>query len=485
MDEQIPLSKESQTPIPTTSLVNPLRSRNKIKIIVLTLLAIVFAYGVYFGADLYYGFGGLPKDERPETGVIIPIGKQQTAVHVGKQYCFIRHSNLVCIDAKGQNRIRYDLPTIEGREIADLVPSADSKSFIATVPYLNTNGAIKNYSLYILNSKLQPIKKITLDPKYTPEDQSWSIDEKSIFLTLRDTNSQQTENTNFSRNIYRYTLATDKLQQIKASGDNITPYEIQDEKILYSSYYKSDPNGTWLLSVMNTDGTFAQPLQYGPELNFVYERSIDTVYILNDILSEKGSISYGKLADVLEGKKLHTIKASISSAYNTVSAFDEKTLVLSTEHFTEILDLPSGKNIAKFNKAGTPVGILTTTQYLAKSKEQQEGKYDSITGLNKVPPDFVPYIKAEYDKFAVGCKPDGPEVKFGIFKVVRDRYIGVVKRCGKSSITYYVKQKDKWKLAIAQELWPYCIDVNKYAIPKELIPECVDTNKNKIINTNP
>src|SRR5665213_1910263 len=165
------------------------------------------------------------------------------------QICFTRLAHIVCVDSKGQNRVRYDLPKLQnGQTITNLVAMPDQSQYLAYFSDGNNN------SVWTLNSKLELNKQLNFGGGLIPDGVgSFSIDGKSIVLAL-DTDPSNSER----QGIYRYDLSSGILTKLILTGANGSVAVLKDGHILYGSWDGVSES----IHVMNADGTDVRGLNY-------------------------------------------------------------------------------------------------------------------------------------------------------------------------------------------------------------------------------
>lgn len=408
--------------------------------------------------------------------------RQKSADVVKLQYCSLRLEKMICFDIKGQNIMRYDLPKINGGNIRHLAPSPDGKQFLAV---------LDDDSIVILNEKLELVKKLVFDKKFSASTPTWSTGGKSILLEI-----DQSDGTShgFTRDIYRYELVTDKLTKLSTIGSNMLPYETKNGQIIYQ-FFNPPVIHTWLPYIMNNDGTNPRAL---PQLDqndkknlmtVSYDQRTDTLFLL-----EGDILKYGLFSDLINGSPLKSIKADVGSSASAVVAFDSETILIPSIYgkgHTDIINLLNGQIIATVSGTSNPVGVLSDTSLFTPSQQQVEQKYDRLLGLNGVPADFSTFIKSEFNNMDTACAGGSipSEAFFTVGKVIRDQFAAVGQGCENmpgSAGVFYVKQNGQWIYAFALQNTPSCDTLNKWAIPKDLVSECYDPNsKNTIENNNP
>ncbi len=408
-------------------------------------------------------------------------------------YCFVRLSKLVCINQAG-SRVRYDLPTTNGKVIKTMIPSPDGSQFLAVASKDNTQN-----SLWILNKYLKVTKEIKLPtgatangPSWPDGGNAWSHDGKSVLLTIMPQPVYQSPD----RQIFRYTLATDTLTQLTKTNENQRPAELADGRVVYWAYTQNTPGQNNGVSehpmIMNADGSNVKTLSEFSAPGLVqssdyvsFSQSSNTFYFINQASNQANILSYPG-DKIGQNARPSTIPVPRFSSDEYVTQFDDRTLIYQHEFEIDFVDSKTGAIKAKYGQIGTPVGTLTMRGGFALSAAQAEDKYEHILGLSSAPADFQTYIKGEYDKVYAGCAATGADATFIISKVIRDQFAAVGQGCQTGAAAHYAKVNGQWQLAMVLQQEPNCADVNKYAFTKEILPECWDSTKNASIpNPNP
>jgi hypothetical protein len=478
MDDQTQKTPIDEVPVGTTSssvepqpasnlLVSsqpaPFKRSQKMPIIVGLLLLILIAAGLYMLLK--------PKKTTPASIVKPSIKSTTTTNTVNSQLCFVRLGYLNCVDSSGQNRVRYDLPVLLGNQTIDTISaSANNSDYVA-----QTNNSTPQVA--ILNAKLAVTKQLTVPTGMTPNSPSLSQDGKSVLLELSDQGN--------NRQVYRYTIATDKYSKLTSIGLNSKPFETKDGHIVYSHFTGS----SWLAYIMNNDGTNPHALppntSVSSPLDFSYDQYTDTIYVYG--INEKGTAltSYATVADYLSNKVTVVSIASLTSSNQQIIHLSRGKLIVASSIEGNIINIADGKIETKLKQFGPIVGFLDTAQF-QKSKQQVEQPHDRIINLASAPADFQTYIEQQFDVADPTCTADGVEYRIDITKVVNDSFATAEVSCDSGYVQFYAKVNSTWQKAFAGQMESSCTDVNTYKFTKQIIPECTPDNSSiSIPNKNP
>jgi len=476
-------STESQEAQPTVPAIQPLAPATKWykkKAFLVGLITVIVLGGGISAWTLT--LKSTPK-QTPQTPVTNNSTTTASTNLQPNQICFTRLAHIVCVDSKGQNRVRYDLPKLpNGQTITDLVAMPDQSQYLAFF----SDG--KNSSVWTLNSKLEVNKQLNFSEGLMPDDlpdsgASFSIDGKSVVLAL-DTDPSNSE----LKGIYRYDLSSGKLTMLIKANAFGSVAVLKDGHILYGSWDGSSGS----IYVMNADGTGARVLNLSP-INgvpggdvFSYDSRTDKVLVFGWDNQSKEEIGYANSSALLSGKTLSIIPTDpdqYSSAFFTGS----DTIIAFEGAKANIIDL-KGKVVATVTQAGEPIGPLDTSSF-TKSAEQTEQISEQISGYSSAPADFQTFIAPYFSQQYAQCtKAYGGTQEFmlSVIAVVRDTFVRTGESCADGGSVYYEKINGIWtKTTLPGQSISNCSDVNKYAYTNEIIPTCAADNGQVINNTNP
>lgn len=393
------------------------------------------------------------------------------------QACFVRLAYLVCVDANGLNRIRYDLPKLkDGSKINSLVAMPNQSKYIAT--FSNSKSTV----YWSLDSTLKLVKQLDFGGLTHDGRIAFSVDGKSIVLTLDGNPSNSAQ-----QGIYRYDLSSSKLTKLVSTNAFGAVAETKDGHLLYGSY--DGTSGS--LFEANPDGSSARKLSLAPIVGitagqeFSYDLSADKILVFGWDSQSKKVLGYTDSASLSSGKALGIITTE-PDQYTSAFFINANTIIGFEGVKANILDL-KGNVVATIKQAGEPVGMLDTSAF-KKSTEQTEQPSELIGGYNTAPADFQAYILPLYTQQNTQCLKDTgdtTEFSMSIIKVVGDTFVQTGESCSDGGNVYYEKINGSWtKTDLYGQSINECTTVNKYAYTKEIIAQC-DSNGNSIANTNP
>ncbi len=394
--------------------------------------------------------------------------------------CYVRLAHLVCSDTDGKKAVRYDLPALPDHAIVNLESSPDQSQFLSFYQYPPDHGT------WLLNNKLQIIKKLSIPAELQPNTPSWTRDGKSILLELSSSSKKP--------QVYRFTLATGELKQLTDSGTNSQPSETQSGQILYA--HQNDQGG-WESYVMEADGSRQRTLgdiarSFKPSFGFSYDTTSDMVFAYGQV-GDKSQIAYGNIKDLLAGQAAQTIQVGVNAGDQIVKIGDN-TLAISHNAGGQVIKISSGQKIADLSHFNSPVGLLKVVSLdgFTKSAQQEESPYERIDKLAGAPTDFQDFIKREFDKADAACKADkilsaaGYEQTMRIIQVLRESFAKVGEFCGDGGSIYYAKVDTVWtKTSLPGQAIASCADVNRYKFPKDMIARCINDKGVEQANNNP
>ena len=294
------------------------------------------------------------------------------AIKADSKICTIetnKVTDLDCYDSAATNKIIYELPNINGQSISGLVPSPDGSSYIAS----NISG-----SLWLLSDKLTLLRQLQLPVglSYTPGTVSWSHDSKSLFLEL--------DTAGGSRQIYQYTLASDKSTQItNNNGINTDPFQTSDGHIIYVYWLGQNPQVPY---IMNDDGSDPRALNSLIIPNYSegiytnsfsggamsYDQVTDTVFITESNPSSPTASSsdlvYSTIAGLLNGAKPTTLVTdnSVCQLGSTIVRLNTQQVICNLPVNSDltignIFQLSGDKVQATISPYDAPVEVLNST----------------------------------------------------------------------------------------------------------------------------
>lgn len=475
-DPLAPVAPEPPTAVPGEAAPAPTKPKKSRGLQIIVIISLLLLVTLLVGGA--YVFVTKNRQEKATQAAAA------AAAAVRKQFCYVRISSLVCVDDKGANPTRYDIPLVNNRPVVGLSASPNQSQYVARVAEV---GGQTGY--FIVDATLKNPKEITGQPGDIIYQPTWSQDGKSLFMEI---DPAGVINHATARHIYQYDLATSKVTKLTDSRMNMTPYQLKDGRIIYQSYSgTASPDGTsWVPYVMNPDGSNPQP--YAPKLvdkNYYglnYDQTTDTVYILAS--SATADANAGKITYFSSSDPTHNqfVNASVSSSDDDATGFYINKLIFGRGIQGTIIDLSSGKPLQTIAAYGPSVGMIKTTKF-TKSSSQTEDPHDRIFGLADAPNDFQTFITQRFDdQTKKPCDDPTMEFRISINGVVRDTFAQTSEGgCDGGAAYYYIKKGDDWVKMTATQAALDCALVNQNKFTKQLIPNCIDAKNNVVANTNP
>ena len=395
--------------------------------------------------------------------------------------CFVRLSYLVCTDKLGENRTRYDLPTLsDGSAVYWLATNKYQSKFVV----LGEDIAEQAPKVAILDSSLKLIQEITIPEGFSAMKPTFSQDGNSLLMSLYKVGE--------AGNIYRYNIASGEFTQISNEDSCSHPNEIPDGRILASCL----SSGEWRSRLFDlTIDQYSTPNTYmiDPIYTYNYDQDFDEVfYIGHHKDTKKGTIGYASISELSNGAQPLSFITLPDSSFGLSSAaavarLDSNKLLIADGDLGKIIN-KSGEILVTIESFGYSPQILDTSK-LSKSTQQAESPYERIVGLSGASTDFQDFLKEKFDEKDAQCRSNGYDARYPfsmrIIKIVRNEFASVGEGCGGGGANImYVKNNDVWQYAFGIQSTPSCVTVNKYLFTKEIIPQCYEGNK-LVDNPNP
>ncbi len=402
-----------------------------------------------------------------------------------KQLCYVRLDYLDCANVNNLNAkiVRYNLPSLpQSARITSLVANANQPGYLAVSP---TSQGTNN--IWIIKSNMQLDQQVLLPSGETGAAPSWSHDGKSILLEV--------DGTDGSRQIERYTIATQQLQPLTNSGYNTDPYETTDGHIIY--YHSDDGTTNWQVYVMNNDGSQPQPLgnltSLSSQEGLSYDPAQDMIFVFGVGANNQPLIVYGTTSAFLQARYVQVLQAPVDGPQDQVGFVNSNTVVLTNGRLAYLLNLASHAQSAIISNFGNLVGMLNTSQF-QKSAQQQEQPDERIIGLSAAPQDFQTYIEQLFATGDQSCsqvvanQKASIQYEMVINQVVSDNYASVTEGCGALSTVYYYKNSGGvWVSAFTESSTPpTCAQLTQYNnFTGQIISQCYNTKNALVPNPNP
>jgi hypothetical protein len=382
-----------------------------------------------------------------------------------------------------------------------LVASPDQSQFLAEyTPYstLSTGPS----TIWLLNNKLQLNKQINLPSGMVlplwDESLTFTRDGKSLLLFLTTPSDK-----NNSEVIYSYNIASGHFTQLSSWGtDYLGPLvQIGDNQLIYGYTNSSGKNVIGDMSMAgHYQATYNLPTPYINGGNsFGYDWQSNSLFAAScqpNSCGQKPILEYISAASLVKNMSFVPLLSSsallpFSSVLQTPEALftnQANVLFVLEGYQAQIFNIATNKLVSTFVQAGTPVGLLDTTNF-TPSTSQAEQTSDEIIGYSTAPADVQQLALSIFNTNSSQCiqSYSTSEYTLTIAGVVRDSFTDLGSGCtGAEGVdTYYAKVNGVWTYTgIQNQSVPDCSVVNKYAYTKILISVCL-SNGADIANANP
>ena len=421
--------------------------------------------------------------------------------------CFLRLDYLECVDNQGQNRVRYSIPLPNDQyTVTSLVASPDQSQFLAE--YKSYSSPTDASTIWLLNDKLQMIKQINFPKGATlPIEFSSFIftrDEKSIILFLTTAKEQSFNNAA----IYSYNITSGNFTRLSSWSANYlgSLAQIGDNQLIYGYTNTSGQN---LIEDISMTGQKQAPYNLPTPYisggkSFSYDWQSNTLFATSSQpnSSTPGQdtspiLEYINTADLVKNKPFIPLSSLTSSLPASVSLQTPLALFTNQANIlfvfegyqAQIFNIATNTLINTFVQAGTPVGLLETTDF-TPSAIQTEQASDNIIGFSTAPADVQQLALSIFNTNSPQCTQSDSTSEFDltISAVVRDSFTDIQSGCtgSEGNSEFYAKVNGVWIFTgISNQAVPECSVVNEYAYTKILISECLSSSAKDIANNNP